>query len=193
MNSCQEGNLCSLKKLAYGDPVEVIRAVGPVAERLRDFVRSHVRKEGMRYEHGAQTVLAKAIGVTPAWVSGYADFPPMRNADIDTAFAICDFYGVSLSDFRTDLGAKTANDLIRHSPDQGSELATPGGSPDARRTVPDTELRALRLRVRYLETTLRRIAQHGTAAGELAAGALSVADSRIARPRRRAGARKPAR
>lgn len=71
-----------------------------MSERLRAFVRARVHKEGAFYERGAAVKLAIHVQQAPSWVSHYIDNPPLRNADVDTALAICDFFGVSLNDFR---------------------------------------------------------------------------------------------
>lgn len=73
--------------------------VGPVAGKLRAFVRERVRKDGRHYAWGNASRLAEYLGVDPGWVTDYTDNPPRNHADIDTAIAICDFYGVSLEDF----------------------------------------------------------------------------------------------
>jgi hypothetical protein len=73
--------------------------VGPVAAKLRAFVRERVRKDGAHYTWGNASRLAEHLSVDPGWVTEYTDDPPTNHADIDTAIAICDFYGVSLTDF----------------------------------------------------------------------------------------------
>lgn len=73
--------------------------VGPVAGKLRAFVKARVRKEGTHYARGNASRLAEYLGVDPSWVTEYTDDPPRNHADIDTAISICDFYGVSLEDF----------------------------------------------------------------------------------------------
>lgn len=164
--------------------VEKVRGTGVVAERLRDYVRARVRKEGAHYQHGAQTTLAKALGVKPAWVSAYVDFPPVVNANIDMALSLCDFYGVNLLDF-ADGGPRLSSGGSRLAPtDQG-------GPSDVRRPIP--ELAVLRARIARLETALQQIADHTTRASELAARALTDAGTRNAQPRRRAGVGKTAR
>jgi hypothetical protein len=77
-------------------------AAGGVAENLRAFVRERVHKEGALYRRGAARALAKYLGRPESWVSHYIDDDngERRHADIDTALAICDFYGVSLLAFR---------------------------------------------------------------------------------------------
>jgi hypothetical protein len=77
-----------------------IRGNGPVADRLRAFVRERVHKDGSQYVRGAAAALAKRVHKAPSWVSTYVDVAPTTNADIDTALAICDFFGVSIEDFR---------------------------------------------------------------------------------------------
>jgi hypothetical protein len=69
------------------------------SERLRDFVRARVRKDGAHYEWGNGARLAEAIGIDPGWVTAYADRNPSRHADFDQALAICAFYGVNPLDF----------------------------------------------------------------------------------------------
>lgn len=74
------------------------------AENLRAFVRERVHKDGALYRRGAATRLARAIGQDKSWVSHYVEADPSARrsqADIDTAFAICDFYGRNLAEFRT--------------------------------------------------------------------------------------------
>lgn len=78
-----------------------MRGAGSAADRLRAFVRARVHKDGAWYQRGAQTALAAAIGQPPSWVSHYVDDPPQRHADVDTALAICAFFGVRLEDFAT--------------------------------------------------------------------------------------------
>lgn len=80
-----------------------IRGSGSVAERLRSFVRQRVHKDGIRYERGAATSLANHLKKPPSWVSAYVDEQPVRNADLDTALAICDFFHVRLTDFRDEI------------------------------------------------------------------------------------------
>lgn len=74
-------------------------SVGPVAAKLRAFVRERVKPGSRRYRWGNASRLAKHLEVDPGWVTDYVDDPPTNHADIDTALAICDFYGVSLRDF----------------------------------------------------------------------------------------------
>src|SRR6185503_17194783 len=94
-----------------------LRGSGPVAERLRAFVRNRVRKEGAHYERGAQQRLATYLEKPPSWVSNYVDVPATANADLDTALAICAFYRVKLSDFQRDAepaAMPTSPPLSRH-------------------------------------------------------------------------------
>ena len=74
-------------------------AEDPVAERLRAFVRARVRRGGAHYTWGDASRLARHLQIDSGWVTEYTDDPPTRHADIDTALAICAFYGVSLEDF----------------------------------------------------------------------------------------------
>jgi hypothetical protein len=67
---------------------------------LRSFVRERVHKEGSKYERGAASKLAAHLRKPPSWVSNYVDDRPARNADLDTALAICDFFHVRVTDFR---------------------------------------------------------------------------------------------
>jgi hypothetical protein len=83
--------------------VSAIRGSGPVAERLRAYVRDRVHKEGTRYERGAAMALAQHLGKPPSWVSTYVDADPRANADIDTALAICGFFGIDLRSFLVDV------------------------------------------------------------------------------------------
>ncbi len=76
-----------------------IRGSGSATERLRAFVRARVHKDGALYERGAAVKLAAYLQKPSSWVSHYVDVPPQRNADLDTAWAICAFYGVDLSEF----------------------------------------------------------------------------------------------
>lgn len=69
------------------------------SERLRRYVRARVRKDGALYQWGAAARLGAAIGKTSGWISEYVDDNPPRHADIDTALAICRFYGVTLAAF----------------------------------------------------------------------------------------------
>lgn len=71
-----------------------------MSERLRAFVRDRVHKDGGAYRWGAAAELANHLQKPSSWVSHYIDTPPLRNADIDTALAICDFFKVSIYDFR---------------------------------------------------------------------------------------------
>jgi hypothetical protein len=73
--------------------------VGPVAAKLREFVCERVRKDGAHYARGNASRLAEHLGVAPSWVTEYTDHPPRNHADLDTAVAICDFYGINLGDF----------------------------------------------------------------------------------------------
>lgn len=150
---------------------------GPIAERLRAYVRARVRKGGPLYERGAGARLCEAIGKGTPWLADYTDEPPQRNADVDTAVKICRYFAISLDEL-------SGRDLPRHS----APIESAHGRP-----VPDPVVRALRIRVRYLETTLRRIAQRGAEASELAARALATPGVGTDRPRRRVGTRKPAR
>jgi len=78
-----------------------IRGSGPVAERLRQYVRDRVHKEGAYYQRGAAKALAERLGKTQPWVSTYIDRKrPESNADLDTALAICDYFGVNLAAFQ---------------------------------------------------------------------------------------------
>lgn len=77
-----------------------IRASGPVAERLRQYVRDRVHKDGAHYERGAAKALAERLSKPPSWVSTYVDSQPAANADLDTALAICDFFHVNVSLFQ---------------------------------------------------------------------------------------------
>src|SRR3954462_14382726 len=72
---------------------------GSTAERLRAFVRQRVHKDGDMYQRGAATTLAKYLGKPSSWVSHYIDKTPDRHASLDEALAICDYFGVYLSDF----------------------------------------------------------------------------------------------
>lgn len=76
------------------------RSEDAIAERLRAFVRGYVRKDAARYEWGNARRLAEHLGVDPGWVTIYTDDPPTAHATIDRAFAICDFYQVTLEAFR---------------------------------------------------------------------------------------------
>lgn len=86
-----------------------------VADRLREFVRDRVKPGARHYERGSNARLAehfarRGLNEDAAWVSAYVDpdANPRRNADIDAALAICDFFKVSLPDF-------VAADEPRHS------------------------------------------------------------------------------
>jgi len=69
---------------------------GPIAQRLKAYVRAYVKAE-----HGRASALARAIDRTPNWVTQYVDenAPEPRWADLDTAVAICRAIGVPLSTF----------------------------------------------------------------------------------------------
>lgn len=87
---------------------------GPVSERLRDFVRARVRKDGPLYQRGNGVRLAAALQVDSGWVTTYTDHPPTAHATLDQAITICAFYGVPLESFiagRTPK-AETPIDLI---------------------------------------------------------------------------------
>jgi hypothetical protein len=71
------------------------------AERLRDYVRQYVRKDGRHYRWGNGARLAEFMQIDPGWVSAYADDPPSRHADFDQALAICAFYQLRPLDFAT--------------------------------------------------------------------------------------------
>lgn len=85
-----------------------MRGAGSVAQRLRDYVRQRVRRDGSEHVRGTASALARRLGKPTSWVSEYTDDPPIRHADIDTAIAICDFFGVSLYDFRQGHAPKRA-------------------------------------------------------------------------------------
>lgn len=78
---------------------------GVVQQRLREFVQDRVRKGFDRYERGAGSQLAKFLGKPTSWVSEYTDpdrpLGKRRTADLDTALAICRYFGVSLESFAT--------------------------------------------------------------------------------------------
>lgn len=58
-----------------------------------------MRKDGAHYQRGAGLKLAADLKKPPSWVSNYVDDAPTRNADLDTALAICRAFGVKVSDF----------------------------------------------------------------------------------------------
>ena len=72
-----------------------------VADRLRAFVRGRVRRDGVHYQRGVGARLAEHLDKPTSWVSEYADpdATHLRHADVDTALAICEFFGVNLYDF----------------------------------------------------------------------------------------------
>lgn len=72
-----------------------------MAERLRQYVRERVHKDGTQYERGAAKALAEWLKKPPSWVSTYVDDDrPGSNADLDTALAICAFFHVNLAVFQ---------------------------------------------------------------------------------------------
>jgi hypothetical protein len=95
-----------------------------VSERLRAFVRDRVKPNGAHYERGtaarlARFLRARGFGEDAAWVSTYGDpdARPRRNADLDVALAICDFFSVQLSDFQRDVDIRvqpTTPPLTKH-------------------------------------------------------------------------------
>src|SRR5262245_17742920 len=82
------------------DPRDI--AAADVKARLKDYVRSFVRKEGEHYQHGAGRRLAESIGVDPGWVSRYVDYNPKKpaNPSYDQLLAICAHFKVRLEQFR---------------------------------------------------------------------------------------------
>lgn len=122
-----------------------IRGSGPVAERLRAYVRARVHKEGPHYERRAGLDLAERIGKAPSWVSEYVATPPNANADIDTALAICAFFNVDFAQFIDD-GPRLSR--------RGSTVAdvTNGGPTD----VPASASRAHLRKIAALETRIKR-------------------------------------
>ncbi len=77
---------------------EMARRGGPIAIRLKAYVREYVRADRSR---GA--ALAKAINRPQSWLTEYVDEKPTqpRWADIDTAAALCEGMGFTLAEFLT--------------------------------------------------------------------------------------------
>lgn len=125
-----------------------------MAARLRAFVRQRVHKDGERYSRGAASELGKALGKPPSWVSHYVDENPERNADVDTALAICAFYGVNLADF-----AKVTSPVMAADQRSGSRTGGPDGipAPSERDRISEleSELRELKARHRQVQNAAR--------------------------------------
>lgn len=96
------------------------------SERLREFVRDRVKPGGAHYRRGNAAQLARHLkergfGEDAAWISSYTDgdAAPRRNADVDVALEICEFFSVQIKDFTTTAqpassGAAPSEPLPRH-------------------------------------------------------------------------------
>lgn len=156
--------------------MSVIRGSGPVAERLRAYVRARVHKEGTHYERGAALALAERLDKSPSWVSEYVAQPPAANADLDVALTICAFFGIDLQAFvdgpRLSRGGATIAELPK------------GGGPDVPAAAQRRDLReiaTLKTRIARLEIALQKARD---AARDIVRHAESVRQSRTPRKRR---------
>jgi hypothetical protein len=121
---------------------ERMRKRGVVSERLRDYVRARVRKDGKFYEWGNGVRLAEHLQVDSGWVTTYTDKPPTAHATIDQAIAICEFFAIDLDTLKQGPGLSLA----------GSTVGTIGGTADD----PSHQARLLEqeARIRELEAAL---------------------------------------
>lgn len=142
-----------------------------MSERLRAYVRERVHKDGKQYSRGAAGELAEAIGKPRSWVSHYVDETPERNADIDTALAICAFYGVNLWDFNGVTGA--VHPRISGSGSlKGGSVDVPASRdrkrPEQRYSV--SEFLKLKAKVALYETRLSKVRARARDIANIAAG-----------------------
>lgn len=79
-----------------------------VEAQLRAYVRARVKPGEPLYKRGTAAALARhfaawGLSEDAAWITTYVDpdANPRRDADIDAALAICDFFGITLTDFRS--------------------------------------------------------------------------------------------
>lgn len=130
------------------------------SERLRAYVRDRVKPGAQHYERGNASRLAEYLrdcgfGEDSAWITAYVDpdAKPRRNASVDVALVICEFFGVTLEHF-TDAGPTLS---ARGSNVAPSRKGDPSDVPASAQRAHLREIAALKTRITRLEIALHKV------------------------------------